>query len=250
MAYVLTKDALEELFGLGESGVGRLALRNEIEKRSYESSIPTPTRQTGRIFLTDDFEATTIKWRNSAGTTTRVTTNYFPFHGNACLDIASPAVADNENETYRRINLLSNMKIGFELWFLTPVFTNIKRIQFSLDLETDTITYQAEVRYLFDSEKWLYVDENANWNDFPNDPSYTWNRFAHQHIKFIVDLDNGKYKSFSIGNRIWDLSNINCRTNGGTGPAPSWFPSVIIEPSTNAVVHIYIDDVILTNFEE
>ena len=197
----------------------------------------------GKVVFQDDFENTALKWRNTLGTTARDTTNYFPFMGNACLQIDTAAVIESRNETYKRLHALRNMRMGLEMWFLLPSFANINYIQFSLD--RDGPVRNAEIQYDPVTTNLSYYNSAGGLTNFGTLPN--WHIDAYQHMKLIADLVTGYYVSFEIGDELFDLSSY--RVWSATGGNREVFASITIETAIAGVKSIYVDDVIVTNEE-
>jgi len=210
--------------------------------RLISSLVPT-----GKVFCQDDFEAATLKWQNTGGTTARDTTAYMPFMGTACLEVTSPATINDQNITRRRFSLPRNKTLGLEFRFLITDLTLMKII-IALDMYDGSQVKTAEFQYLPADEKWQYAGVPFGWDDLPGGSQPVWNVEAHQHIKFVADFDNLRYSYLCIGGNVIDMSSLAFDSRSNTSD-PYLSLQFTVRTYENVAKSMFIDDLILTSEE-
>ena len=211
----------------------------------------SPIQPTGRLICQDDFEDTTFKWfstGDAGGTVSRDTSNQKPFSGAACMIITTAATTGFEYFAFRRFNLLQNKRIGFQCWFLASSLTSVNEIRFHIEEKSGSVRTSFAVKYLPASQKWQYLDSNGNYSDIPDGAYTRWHVDAHQHIKLVVDMENAKYVYLSIGDKMFDMRTLIGYREANV-EAPHWYVAAAIETGENVAKSLYVDDVLITNYE-
>jgi hypothetical protein len=215
-----------------------------IQMRPIVGTSPILASPTAIVIFQDNFEDSPIKWSAYQSTVKRDTSN--PYSGGACGKCTSQAVAYQEGNMYRYFSRLLNEKMGLELWFYAPE-TDTYAVSFGIYLWTGTTYYRATVRHLFDDDKWQYLDENGVFQDIPDGvkPIY---RPAYVHLKLTVDFPNLRYGWLNVMNCKFDLRSYKLY---GVADAsdPHLGVDMGITPKVDASKSIYVDDVLVTNYE-
>lgn len=200
----------------------------------------------GRMILTDDFEATLVKWQGS---------------GDAGGSISrDTAVAESGEAALQIKTVATNNKAFLAQRFFGGVETNRLGIEFNFTLLSGsdskfTLTFQyfdgtnnnfSRIRYGRTEGKWFYADSNNDLQEVPNgeqsifDSSFCWNRF-----KLIIDVSTGKYVQLKVNDQVYDLSALSFFV-GPSGTAAHGVIQLQAKTGSASASTLRIDNVTIT----
>jgi hypothetical protein len=215
-----------------------------VQVRSIVGTSPILASPTAIVIFQDDFESSPLKWSAWQSTVKRDTSN--PYSGGACGKCTCEPIAYKPGTMYRYFSRLLDERMGLELWFYAPE-TDTELVSFGIYMWTENMWYRGVVRYLFGERKWQYEDENGVFQDIPGGAKPIY-RPAYVHLKLTVDFPNLRYGWLNVMNCKFDLRSY--KLNGVVNPTePHLGVDIGISSLVNASKSIYIDDVLVTNYE-
>lgn len=210
MAYILTKEALEDLFS--SSGLDKYGM--------LEACVDPSERVLRRLFWREDMENySVVKWiPNDPSDTVISYTNTAPVRGAFEGDyVLSVHHATNRHcETRVNFGCFRLQKTGFEMrWFKRPGTKYGGYVGNVRCEDVAAAALKAMVRWTTErddgEEGWEYRDSNSNVIDVPggkeNILNNTWN-----YVKMIIDWENGTFDRLTTNLLDIDLSGIALET--------------------------------------
>lgn len=210
-------------------------------------SIVTYDRR-GEVVWFDDFEDNIAKWGAAnvgTGASAELSTEAARSGGKSCK-LVTPSDTLTYNEILHGIGVLADSKVSLEVSFADQDDDTILDI---IMQDRDGVTNkQGVLRYrsstgalqIFDGSTMAYI--TLATLSLPSE-LYIWHT-----AKLVIDMSTNKYVRALLNNRSFDLSAYSLYSTGDASAARIE-PAIRLTRSVSSNLHIYLDDVIVTQNE-
>lgn len=207
---------------------------------------PSLIHPSGRIFLVDTFESSTLHWHKAvSGTSTAALTTLEAVAGEASVFLQTGASGVEQVAITRPVGLPQTKKIGFELSF--RIGGNVNHfVTFEIIRFDGTNKVDALVRWKNDDKKWVYRNSAGTLVDV-TDGSQNFDRATHlwNRMKLVVDFDKEEYVNLACNEKVFNLAGISIRS-ATNADEPHIEPKITLRVEEALAVALKVDQVVLT----
>ena len=202
----------------------------------------------GNVVFMDGFEHTMNKWQEDGKGTghAAVVDNTHALGGEYSCKLTTGSDGLQMGIIAHQHAGLLPSKIGAEVSFTAnPILNNFEVIIYLMD---GTYYHEAAIAYDDLNQRVLYMDSDGNLAVHSNNIDLFSNVWLFNTLKFVIDMETGKYDYLILNNRPFDLSSLGYNHYLNSTWSRLMF-QIITTSSTGTNQVCYIDNAILTQNE-
>lgn len=210
------------------------------------SVVPATSFLTGKPVFYDGFESAVLKWDETlANSATAQLTSANSFNGENSYQMKLAAGIGSQVQLRRRLGFLGKHQMGIELWWAVDDDIDFDFLV-QLVATTGTETDQIQVSYSNADEQWYSAANHAASNAITGaSQAITRDAMAWNHFKWVLDLENGKWRTFQSNELDLDVSDISLSfSSSSNDPVLSLLLFATAREAT--ALNVYWDDVLVT----